>query len=87
VALDVAPSPTRPKLLLSDDELAAIPWVQADIADTNAVNAVFKAHKIDSVVHLGALQVPFCKADPVAGARVNVVGTANIMEAVRANDI
>jgi nucleoside-diphosphate-sugar epimerase len=36
------------------------------------------------VIHLAALQVPFCKADPIAGAKVNVVGTVNIFEAARA---
>jgi nucleoside-diphosphate-sugar epimerase len=35
------------------------------------------------VIHLAALQVPFCKADPVAGAKVNVVGTVNVFEAAR----
>jgi nucleoside-diphosphate-sugar epimerase len=35
------------------------------------------------VIHLAALQVPFCKADPVAGAQVNVVGTVNVFEAAR----
>ncbi|MCP4385301.1 MAG: NAD(P)-dependent oxidoreductase [Hyphomicrobiales bacterium] len=87
IASDIAAEPTRPHLLLDQATLAGIPWIQADIADTDAVNQVFSEHAIDAVVHLGALQVPFCKADPVAGARVNVVGTANIMEAVRANGI
>jgi len=31
-----------------------------------------------------ALQVPFCRADPVAGALVNVVGTVNVFEAAKA---
>lgn len=87
IAMDLAPAPTRPRLLLSEEELASLTWVQADIADTTAINAAFEEHRFDSVVHLGALQVPFCKADPVAGAKVNVVGTANIMEAVRAHGI
>ena len=34
-------------------------------------------------MHLAALQVPFCRADPVLGARVNVVGTVNVFEAVK----
>ena len=33
------------------------------------------------MVHLAALQVPFCRADPPLGARVNVVGTVNVLEA------
>jgi UDP-glucuronate 4-epimerase len=35
------------------------------------------------VIHLAALQVPFVRADPALGARVNVVGTVNVLEAVR----
>ena len=34
-------------------------------------------------MHLAALQVPFCRADPALGARVNVVGTVNVFEAVK----
>ena len=34
------------------------------------------------MIHLAALQVPFCRADPPLGARVNVVGTVNVFEAV-----
>ena len=36
-----------------------------------------------AIIHLAALQVPFCKADPVLGARANVVGTVNVLEAAR----
>ncbi|MEZ4717232.1 MAG: NAD-dependent epimerase/dehydratase family protein [Caldilineaceae bacterium] len=42
------------------------------------------AQGITHIIHLAALQVPFCKADPVAGARVNVVGTVNVFEAAKA---
>ena len=35
------------------------------------------------VIHLAGLQVPICKADPVGGALVNVVGTLNVFEAAR----
>ena len=38
---------------------------------------------IDHVIHLAALQVPFCRADPPLGARVNVLGTINVFEAVK----
>jgi nucleoside-diphosphate-sugar epimerase len=37
-----------------------------------------------AIVHLAALQVPFCKADPAGGARANVVGTVNVFETARA---
>ncbi len=38
-------------------------------------------HGVTHVIHLAALQVPFCKANPVLGAKVNVVGTVNVFEA------
>ena len=39
------------------------------------------------VIHLAALQVPFVRADPPLGARVNVVGTVTVFEAVRASPL
>ena len=38
----------------------------------------------DGVIHLAALQMPTCKANPVLGARVNVIGTLHIFEAAKA---
>ena len=35
------------------------------------------------MIHLGALQVPACAANPSLGARVNVVGTTNVFLAAR----
>ena len=40
-------------------------------------------HAITNVIHLAALQVPFCRADPPLGAQVNVTGTVNVFEAVK----
>lgn len=87
IASDLAPAPSRPRLVLSDAELAGIPWLVADISDTAAVERLFVEHAIDAVIHLGALQVPFCARDPVAGAKVNVVGTVNLFEAVRRHGV
>ncbi len=52
-----------------------------DITDAAAVEACFRQHQPTHIIHLAALQVPFCKADPVGGARVNVVGTVALLEA------
>ena len=69
--------------LLSAEEQADITFVQGDLRDTDAVKGVFAEHGITHVIHLAALQVPFCRANPVLGAQVNVVGTVNIFEAAR----
>ena len=50
-----------------------------DIVDRSAV--VDAMAGVDRVIHLAALQVPFCKADPSGGAAVNVQGTVNVFEA------
>ena len=48
-----------------------------------SVEEALDQHGITNIIHLAALQVPFCRADPSLGARVNVVGTVNIFEAAR----
>src|SRR5438128_1896800 len=82
VIFDLASDPRRLKLIMEPDELARITFVAGDIADLAALERALDEHAITHVIHLAALQVPFCKADPPLGARVNVVGTVNVFEAV-----
>lgn len=82
-ALDLSEDKRRAKLLMSESELAQVQWFTADIADSARVHEVVEQSRAQAIIHLAALQVPFCKADPVAGAKVNVVGTINIFEAAR----
>jgi nucleoside-diphosphate-sugar epimerase len=65
------------------DEPDTLAHVQGDVTDLDALERVLDEHAITAVLHLAALQVPFVRADPVLGARVNVVGTVNVLEAVR----
>ena len=83
VAFDLSDNKRRPRLLISEEELSAVPWPTGDIADTEAVANAVAQHDVRAIIHLAALQVPFCKADPVAGAKANVVGTVNVLEAAR----
>ncbi|HYS74892.1 MAG TPA: SDR family oxidoreductase [Burkholderiales bacterium] len=82
-ALDLSEDERRPRLLMSEDELKKVQWRTGDISDSAAVVRILEAARPSAIIHLAALQVPFCKADPVAGAKVNVVGTVNIFEAAR----
>jgi nucleoside-diphosphate-sugar epimerase len=72
-------------LIAADEELAAVRFVRGDITDAKAVARTLAEHQVTHVVHLAALQVPFCKADPVLGAQVNVTGTVNVFEAAKQN--
>jgi nucleoside-diphosphate-sugar epimerase len=81
--LDLAGNPHRLRLILDDDEIASLRMFSGDINDLSTVERTVKEFGATSIIHLAALQVPFCKADPALGARVNVVGTVNVFEAAK----
>lgn len=82
VVFDLASDPKRLKQIATAEELERVTFVHGDITDLAAVEQALDEHAITHVIHLAALQVPFCKANPPLGARVNVVGTVNVFEAV-----
>jgi len=82
VVFDLASDPRRLKLIMSDDELVRVTFVTGDITDLEALERALDEHAITRVIHLAALQIPFVRANPPLGARVNVVGTVNVFEAV-----
>ena len=69
--------------VLTPDQLASVERVQGDVTDTEVVRKAVESSGAEAIVHPAGLQVPFCAADPVLGARVNVVGTLNLFEAAR----
>src|SRR5262249_29018724 len=81
--LDVGKDPHRMRLIMSEDELAKVKFITGDITDLATVEAAYKDSAATHVIHLAALQVPVCKANPTLGAQVNVVGTVNIFEAAK----
>lgn len=83
VVFDLSEDRRRLRLLLSDDRANAVPWIKGDLTETAAVERALADSGAAAIIHLAALQVPFCKADPVLGARVNVVGHVNVFEAAR----
>jgi UDP-glucuronate 4-epimerase len=83
VGLDLGDDRTRLSLVLGDDA-DGVEVVRGDIADPQVLGRALDEHAVTSVVHLAALQVPASAADPALGARVNVLGTVNVFEAVRA---
>src|SRR5262245_54399947 len=83
IALDVGTDKRRLRLIAAPEELETVTFVQGDITEPKTVSHALAEHEITHVVHLAALQVPFCKADPVLGAQVNVTGTVNVFEAAK----
>jgi nucleoside-diphosphate-sugar epimerase len=83
VAFDRSSDPRRLRQITTVDQFEQVRLVQGDITDLAAVENALVTNDVDAVVHLGALQLPFCRADPPLGALVNVVGTVNVFEAAR----
>lgn len=85
VVYDLGDDPWRIRMIAGPERIHEIIFVQGDIADTDHLTRVVGEHGITRIVHLAAWQVPLCRRDPPGGARVNVVGTANVFEAARAH--
>jgi len=82
IAFDSGTSTARADLVLERPLTQAATLVVGDIADPATVLSAVRDHGVNRVIHLAALQVPACAADPALGARVNVVGTVNIFQAI-----
>jgi nucleoside-diphosphate-sugar epimerase len=81
---DLKEDPKRLRLILDDVDVRRIRFIQGDVTDLPRLREALSSNAITHVVHLAGLQVPVCRADPILGAKVNVVGTLAVFEAVRA---
>ena len=82
---DISTDEKRLRLIVDEADLAAPRRIQGDLTITEQVLAA--AEGATHIIHLGALQVPTCRANPPLGAAINVAGTANVFEAARAHGI
>lgn len=87
VVFDVSDDARRLRQILDEVEVAAVRFIVGDITDSSAVAAALAESGARQVIHLAGLQVPTCKADPVRGATVNVIGTLNVFEAALRSDV
>jgi nucleoside-diphosphate-sugar epimerase len=79
---DLREDPHRLRLILPEEQVRRVGFLAGDVTDLAGLQAALAGHKITHVVHLAGLQVPVCRADPLLGARVNVLGTLAVFEAV-----
>ncbi|MCY4085836.1 MAG: NAD-dependent epimerase/dehydratase family protein [Actinomycetia bacterium] len=83
VGFDLDTEPRRFREIAGKEAAAAFTVVRGDITNKDELSRALEEHGITHVVHLAALQIPFCRDDPIRGAQVNVVGTVNVFESVR----
>ena len=83
VVFDRSEDQRRLNAIMGPDDLERVRFIAGDITDVSAVCSALEESAARRVIHLAGLQVPACRADPVAGAFVNVVGTLNVFESAR----
>jgi nucleoside-diphosphate-sugar epimerase len=83
VVFDRSADSRRLSAIMSAADLTRVHFVIGDITERAGVLSALRESEAQRVIHLAGLQVPTCKADPVTGALVNVVGTVNVFEAAR----
>jgi nucleoside-diphosphate-sugar epimerase len=75
----------RLDLVLDPEQMAAISFIQGDVSDVDALQSAVGDVGATHILHLAGLQTPTCRANPILGAKVNVIGTLAVFEAARAH--
>jgi len=81
---DLKEDPRRLLPIMSEDQIRKVKFVQGDVTDLKTLTAALKDNNITHIIHLAGLQVPTCRANPILGATVNVIGTLVVFEAAKA---
>jgi nucleoside-diphosphate-sugar epimerase len=84
IGVDRSRDDHRLRLILNQDQIGGLRVLEGDVSQPGLLTQLVEAESVTHIVHLAALQIPFCRADPPGGATVNVTGTINVFEAARA---
>jgi nucleoside-diphosphate-sugar epimerase len=68
-------------LLLDEEGRSKVHFEAGDVSEPDVVRDAAKRVGATHLLHLAGLQVPTCRANPILGAKVNVIGTLAIFEA------
>ncbi|MSP66775.1 MAG: SDR family oxidoreductase [Alphaproteobacteria bacterium] len=83
-AFDIEPDRRRLTQLVGEPSAATVPWITGDITAGTVLHSAMERSGARALLHLAALQIPACRANPVLGAEVNVIGQLRAFEAARA---
>jgi nucleoside-diphosphate-sugar epimerase len=83
IVYDLDAEPARLSLIAPPEQVRKVRINTGRIEDTARVKSLVRDAEITHIVHLAAVLMPFCQAEPVAGAMANVIGTLNVFEAAR----
>ena len=85
VVFDITDNRERLDFIMPDAD--KVIWEIGDITDYDQLLRTVDRYDVTAIIHLAALQVPFCKADPVKSAAINVMGSTHILECARQTGI
>lgn len=83
VAVDIARDETRLRQVMKGPAPQGLIWERADLTNDGIISRIAEQYAAITILHLAALQIPACKANPIAGTKVNVVGHVGVLEAAR----
>jgi UDP-glucuronate 4-epimerase len=87
VAYDLGTNTERLESVMSPKELGQLTLIKGEVTDFGQLSRAMTDHRITHVIHLAAMLLPSVKADPPRGSTVNVVGTTNVFEAAKRQQI
>ena len=83
---DLKEDPRRLRPIMPETDVTKVVFVPGDVTDLPTLRQAIADHGITHLIHLAGLQVPTCRANPILGATVNVIGTLCVFEAVRLSE-
>jgi len=83
IILDRSTDAQRLRLIMLPEQISRVRFEVGDITVAGSLTPIIEKFGVTNFIHLAGLQVPTCRADPLLGAAVNVMGTINAFEAVK----
>ena len=71
--------------LIVGEDINKIKFINGDITNYNQVQDA--TNNMDHVINLAGLMTPDCSSNPILGAKVNLLGSINVFEAMKKNNI
>eukprot|EP01084_Bolivina_argentea_P059152 107976_1 len=69
--------------ILSPSDIKSLKREYFDITNIKTLQSILNRYKPNYVIHLAGLQIPTCRARPILGGTVNVIGTLTVFECVK----
>jgi nucleoside-diphosphate-sugar epimerase len=71
----------RLDMILAPEHTPLVHFIPGDVSEVGALRSAVERVAATHLLHLAGLQTPTCRANPLLGAQVNVIGTLAVFEA------